>query len=517
MLAMSQAKPLIFLNFLAILLLLGSAPGYAASHTKAHAKATKAAKTPAKAKDASVADATDAAANGVADDADTTLGDADFNPSDPPRQIRVLVALGASTFFFQHGRPHGVEYSMLQEFETWLNRSRGKNGTPIKFTYLPVDAGELLPQLRAGKGDLAAGLIPASAGLNQLAATSTPYLKDTWCVVQPKGAASLSDWSALSGHALMQPPASYARRVVTPDVKVQLQEAGIGTTAESILGELKDDQATLASRYITKLWSKRFAQMQVDACAPDAVEYVWAMPQDKPVWQTQVNQFLAAKGDGLANRALAGTQRYITKDSDGHVSSPEQLSSMDKLGFFAPMFQLVATANNMDWLLLAAIGQKETSLNPVVRTKGGPTGLMQINPLTARKMGVTNPHDNQQNVTAAARYLGYLRDMFTSPSIRPDDQMAFMIAAYNAGEGRIQQLRKKAAAQGLDPDKWNGNVEKVARQSVGTHLLAYVNSVGRIYSSYQSASKVASAPEVAERDEMGSKETTGAWGAKPKR
>ncbi|GAB7126826.1 transporter substrate-binding domain-containing protein [Silvimonas sp. JCM 19000] len=516
MLAMSQAKPLIFFNLVLALLLLGAAPSYAASHAKAHAKASKTVKVTAKGKAAPAVD--DASANaGVADDAAATLGEADFDPARPPRQIRVLVALGASTFFFQHGRPHGVEYSMLQEFETWLNRNRGKNGTPLKFTYLPVDAGELLPQLRAGKGDLAAGLIPASAGLNQLAAASTPYLKDNWCVVQPKGAPALSDWSSLGGHALLQPPASYARRVVTADVKVSLQEAAIGSTAESILGELKDQQATLASRYVTRLWSKRFSQLQVDACAPEAVEYVWALPQDKPGWLAQVNQFLAAKGDGVANRALASTQRFINKDSDGHVSSPDQMSSMDKLGFFAPMFQLVATANNMDWLLLAAIGQKETSLNPVVRTKGGPTGLMQINPVTARKMGVTNPHDNQQNVTAAARYLGYLRDQFSSPSIRPDDQMAFMIAAYNAGEGRVQQLRKKAAAQGLDPDKWNGNVEKVARQSVGTHLLAYVNSVGRIYSSYQSASRVASAPEVAERDDGGSQDSAAAWGGKPRR
>lgn len=431
------------------------------------------------------------------------LGEADYDTAQPPRQLRVLVALGASTFFFQNGRPHGVEYSMLQEFEKYLNRDRAKDARLVKFTYLPVDAGELVPQLRDGRGDLAAGLIPASPGLAQLVALSEPYLKDQWCAVQPRSAPAVDDLSALSERSIVQPASSYARRLLAEGPRLSLQEAPIGSTAESVLGDVQKDSntATLASRYVTRLWSKRFNQLQVGACLPQSVDTVWAVPQGKPQLLAELNRFIASRsGSSLPDKALVATQRYITDDSDGHVASPEQLSSSDKLGFFAPMFQLVATANNMDWLLLAAIGQKETSLNPVIRKKGGPTGLMQINPLTARKMGVTNPHDNQQNVTAAAKYLAYLRDMFNGPNIRPDDQMAFMIAAYNAGEGRIQQLRKKAAAQGLDPDKWNGNVEKVAKQTGTGGLRDYVASVTRFYSSYRSASKVASAPEVAEND-----------------
>jgi len=35
----------------------------------------------------------------------------------------------------------------------------------------------------------------------------------------------------------------------------------------------------------------------------------------------------------------------------------------------------------------------------------------------------------------------------------------FAFAAYNAGTGRISQMRKGAAKRGLDPDKWFNNVE----------------------------------------------------------
>ena len=482
--AMRQAKPLIILT---IATLLSVAQAHAATHS-------------AKRKPHATGISTAAVEATVGPD---ELGDADFDPASPPRQLRVLVALGASTFFFQNGRPHGVEYTMLQDLEKYLNRDRPRNGRPVKFTYLPVDAGDLVPQLRAGKGDIAAGLIPASAGLGQLVSQSAPYLEDQWCVVQQRGAPAIEDLSDLGGRSVLQPPASYARRLLAEGPKVPLQEAPTGSTAESVLGEVQKEPAniTLASRYVTRLWSKRYDKLQLGTCLPQTVENVWITQQNKPQLLAEINHFIASRNSNFADKALAGTQRFITPDSDGRVVSPDQLTPTDKLGFFAPMFQLVATANNMDWLLLAAIGQKETSLNPVIR-KNGPTGLMQINPLTARKMGVSNPHDNQQNVTAAAKYLSYLRDMFNSPSIRPDDQMAFMIAAYNAGEGRIQQLRKKAAAQGLDPDKWNGNVENVAKQSGTGGLREYVASVTRFYSSYKSASKVASAsaPEVAENN-----------------
>ena len=40
------------------------------------------------------------------------------------------------------------------------------------------------------------------------------------------------------------------------------------------------------------------------------------------------------------------------------------------------------------------------------------------------------------------------------------DKALFAFASYNAGAGRISQLRKEAAKRGLDPNVWFHNVEK---------------------------------------------------------
>ena len=44
-----------------------------------------------------------------------------------------------------------------------------------------------------------------------------------------------------------------------------------------------------------------------------------------------------------------------------------------------------------------------------------------------------------------------------------------LFASYNAGPNRIAELRKKTAREGLNPNKWFGNVEFVVAREVGQH------------------------------------------------
>jgi len=40
-------------------------------------------------------------------------------------------------------------------------------------------------------------------------------------------------------------------------------------------------------------------------------------------------------------------------------------------------------------------------------------------------------------------------------------------ASYNAGPGRVRQLRREAVQRNLDPNVWFGNVERVASERIG--------------------------------------------------
>jgi membrane-bound lytic murein transglycosylase MltF len=64
------------------------------------------------------------------------------------------------------------------------------------------------------------------------------------------------------------------------------------------------------------------------------------------------------------------------------------------------------------------------------------------------------------------------------------DKALFAFASYNAGAGRIAQLRKEAAKRGLDPNVWFHNVEYVAAEKIGAETVTYVSNIYKYYIAY---------------------------------
>src|SRR5262249_50544820 len=84
------------------------------------------------------------------------------------------------------------------------------------------------------------------------------------------------------------------------------------------------------------------------------------------------------------------------------------------------------------------------------------------------------------------KYLRFLRDQYYADE--PMDRVTkglFAVASYNAGPARIQQLRRKAHAQGLDPNKWFNNVELVAAKEIGRETVQYVANIYKYFLAYK--------------------------------
>jgi membrane-bound lytic murein transglycosylase MltF len=74
---------------------------------------------------------------------------------------------------------------------------------------------------------------------------------------------------------------------------------------------------------------------------------------------------------------------------------------------------------------------------------------------------------------------------FNDPAINQVDKTLFTFASYNAGPSRIAGLRKKAAKDGLDPNKWFGNVELEAAKDIGQETVTYVDNIYKYYVAYK--------------------------------
>lgn len=83
----------------------------------------------------------------------------------------------------------------------------------------------------------------------------------------------------------------------------------------------------------------------------------------------------------------------------------------------------------VDPSLALALAQAESSDMPNAVSSAGAEGIFQLMPGTAAMLGVTNPFDPQQNITAGVRYIGQLLAQFGDPYEA--------VAAYNWGPGNL--------------------------------------------------------------------------------
>ena len=179
----------------------------------------------------------------------------------------------------------------------------------------------------------------------------------------------------------------------------------------------------------------------------------WALLPASNKLNGRLNQFfIEARRDGtlqkIYERYYGHIKRLETEDVEGIHS--RRLSVLPK---FRMHFQTGQEQTALDWRLLAAIGYQESKWDPYATSPTGVRGLMMLTGETADRMGVTDRLDAKQSILAGAHYLILLKD--TLPDRIPEpDRTWLALAAYNQGQGHLEDARRIAQAKGLNPDSW---------------------------------------------------------------
>lgn len=82
--------------------------------------------------------------------------------------------------------------------------------------------------------------------------------------------------------------------------------------------------------------------------------------------------------------------------------------------------------------LITSVIEHESSGNPTAISPTGAMGLMQLEPGTAKEMGVTDPFDPTDNIFGGTKYLASLIKEFGG-------DIASALAAYNWGPGNVKK------------------------------------------------------------------------------
>ena len=135
---------------------------------------------------------------------------------------------------------------------------------------------------------------------------------------------------------------------------------------------------------------------------------------------------------------------------------------------------------------MAAQGYQESQLNQNAKSQVGAIGVMQLMPATGSEMKVGDITKVETNIHAGVKYMRFMMDRYYKDE--PMDQLnkgLFTFASYNAGPGRIRQLRREAEKRGLDPNVWFGNVEQIASERIGRETVTYVSNIYKYYVAYR--------------------------------
>lgn len=136
---------------------------------------------------------------------------------------------------------------------------------------------------------------------------------------------------------------------------------------------------------------------------------------------------LVVRGSRKSTPKTSPQKSSGTRAASASSRDPERYSRYDHLiDEAASLYQLPDS-------FIRAVMRVESNFNPMVVSRAGAMGLMQLMPKTAYSMGVSDPFDVRQNILGGARYLRILANRFQG-------DLVLTVAAYNAGEAAVEKF-----------------------------------------------------------------------------
>ena len=378
----------------------------------------------------------------------------------------VLTRNGASAYYTGPDGPTGFEYELARRFADFI-------GVELEIE-LVGEVGALIPQLRAGRGDLiAAGLAITPKRQTQIR-FGPVYQEAVPLVVYRRGAPRPRDIGDLvDGKLAVLAGSSYIRRLrgareLYPDLHwEEVANVGIETLLEDVdEGEIDytviDSTAFALNRPFYPGVVKAF-----DLGVADRIAWGFSAGNDDSLVQQArlFFHYLELTGELAAIRA----RHYEHFEDYDHVATYDYLSAIrERLPSLRRMFVEAAERNGLDWHLLAAVGYQESHWKPDAASPTGVRGIMMLTLPTASQLGVENRLDPAQSIAGGARYLRRMIDRIPETVEHPD--RAWMaLAAYNIGYQHLMDARVLTRRQGGDPDRWGDLKERLPLLSRRNH------------------------------------------------
>jgi membrane-bound lytic murein transglycosylase MltF len=411
--------------------------------------------------------------------------------------LRALVVYSKTFYFVDRGMQRGATYEALKAFETEINKKLGTKALKFNVVFIPVSRDELIPGLLEGRGDLAAASLTITPEREAQVDFSAPlYSGVSEIVVTGPAGPRIARLDDLSGKVIhVRKSSSYWEHLQGLNQRF-VQEGKVPVKLVPASEELEDEDllemanagllpVVVVDRFKARFWQQLFKKITFDPEVAIATggEIGWMMRKGSPQLKALVNDFVKTHKQGTEFGNLL-IQRY--ERNSQYVMEATSSAELRKYQQTVDFFRKYAAKYDVDHLLMMAQGYQESRLDQQAKSAVGAVGIMQVMPATGEQMGVGDIHDVEPNIHAGVKYLRYLEDTyFADAPMEPVVKALFAFASYNAGPGRIQELRREAQRRGLNPNLWFRNVEYVVAEKIGQETVTYVANIFKYYVAYQ--------------------------------
>lgn len=356
------------------------------------------------------------ALRGVFDHDESLQVNYDLNDIQNAGEIIVLTLYGPDTYFEFRGEVFGNQYKIAQSYAKDI-------GVSARVNVCRTQA-EMLDKLSKGEGDIIAFDLPVDS------------LNEEVIYCGKKQIAHFLDTLALIEHdksIKTNGNVAWAVRKSSPLLAQKLNEWIAANDNRFLAISQPKLKQSNDSRKLTSYVS--------DEYFPDIPDF-----QDYP-------------GNSQSQSYGNASNRHYSDYYSSQRRSGGGYTKKGTISYYDDLFIKYAPSSGMDWKLLAAIAYNESAFNPNATSHMGAMGLMQLMPSTARQYGAANPYDPEQSVRASAKLIANLIAHYASVP-DPSERINFMVAAYNAGPGHVDDARRLAEKRGKDKNVWKDNVDE---------------------------------------------------------
>jgi membrane-bound lytic murein transglycosylase MltF len=413
------------------------------------------------------------------------------------RMIRVLTTNSKINYFVDAARQRGLIYDAMKLFEDDLNRSLKRKELRVHVLFMPVPHDQLIPALLEGRGDIvAAGTLLTEWRRAQVATTIPTRRNISALVVSGPGVPPVATPEDLSGRTVFLRASDVSKQNVD-GFNAKLTKAGKPPVVIEPAPEVFADEdllemvnaglvpMTVVDDQVAEFWHQVFPSLVINrgAAVRSGLDVGMLVRKESPKLLGELNAFLKRYPEGSKERNIL-FREYLK--SQKHVRNAATAEEAAKLKHMVELFRKYGDQYDLDFLLMAAQGYQESGLNQNAKSHVGAIGVMQVMPATGKELAVGDITQLEANIHAGVKYVRRLEDTyFNDPAIDDLNKALFSFASYNAGPGRIRELRKRTQKRGLNPNIWFNNVEVITSEVVGRETVQYVSNIYKYYVAYK--------------------------------